>query len=163
MPCVGVGLLMGFAAVTLQSFAHTLALSGLVHPAEHPVLDPQSHPANLQWRTWALAEAKRRALFVMYMLDDVVNTFSGVSCIRGDELAGLLAPCSEKLWRAKEEAVWRRLYDVHVAEWEGGGLKLEELWDEKGVVGKERVERWVREMDGLGMLIFAVTTRAGGQ
>lgn len=148
----------------MQSFAHTLALSGLVHPSEHPPLDSGNHPAHLPWRAWALAEAKRRSLFVMYMLDDVVNTFSNVSCIRGDELAGLLAPCSEKMWRAKEEGAWRRLYDVHVGEWEGGGLRLEELWRETGEMGrkgKERVERWVREMDGLGMVIFAITARAG--
>ncbi|KAL1594501.1 hypothetical protein SLS60_010261 [Paraconiothyrium brasiliense] len=175
--------------LNLQDFAHTIALTGLVYHSDHP-----------SWLTWALAEAKRRALFVMYMLDDIVNFFSHVPCIMGDELAGLPAPCSEKLWRADEEGKWRRLYgkcflytlilswrrflffilrlvktspkyyipvyetdtdlgqDVHVAEWEGGGLKLNELWPRTGEKDGARVQKWAGEMDALGMTIFAVTT-----
>ncbi|KAJ4359719.1 uncharacterized protein N0V89_000275 [Didymosphaeria variabile] len=85
--------------LNLQDFAHTIAVTGLVDPSDHP-----------SWAAWALAEAKRRALFAMYMLDDIVNFFSHVPCIMGDELADLPAPCSEKLWRTDEEGKWRRLY-----------------------------------------------------
>ncbi|KAJ4295415.1 hypothetical protein N0V90_007427 [Kalmusia sp. IMI 367209] len=137
----------------LQDFAHTIALTGLEHPWERPAA-PQRPP----WRAWALAEAKRRSLFAMYMLDDVVNTFSSQSCILGDELADLLAPCSAKLWGADDESAWRRLYDVHVGEWEGGGLRLGELWPSTGTKDEERVGAWVRDMDALGMVIFSVTT-----
>lgn len=116
----------------------------------------------------------------MYMLDDIVNTFSHVSCILGDELAGLPVPCSEKLWRADDEGKWRRAWDVHVGVWEGGSLRLGELWGRRAVEGEgeervvvdggkeekerkreQRVQRWVGEMDGLGMVIFAVTTGSG--
>lgn len=135
--------------VTLQSLAHTLCLSGLSSPSEHP----SSSPLPLPWRTWALAEAKRRSLIAMYMLDDVVNVFSNVSCVLGDELAEVLAPCSGGMWGAGSESVWRRTYDVYVGEWEGGGLRLRELW--KGGMGR-RVERWVGSVDGLGMVVWGV-------
>ena len=93
----------------------------------------------------------------MYMLDDVVNVFSNVSCVLGDELAEVLAPCCGRMWGAGSEGVWRRRYDVYVGEWEGGGLKLKELWE--GGMGR-RVEGWVRGVDGLGMLVWGVVAGA---
>ena len=45
-----------------------------------------------------------------------------------------------------------------MAEWEGGGLKLHEFWPTTGEKDSKRVERWVKGMDGMGMMIFAVTT-----
>ncbi|KAL5411264.1 hypothetical protein PMIN04_010313 [Paraphaeosphaeria minitans] len=146
--------------LTLQDLAHAVCQSGLVHPSEIPSerSSPGSRPA---WSHWVLAEAKRRALIAVYLLDDCVNVFAGVSCIRGDELAQLPAPCSEKLWRAESEETWERLWDVHVAEWAGGGLRLEELWGTE-VRGDERVERWVRDVDALGMTVLGVTTAISG-
>lgn len=40
----------------------------------------------------------------------------------------------------------------------GGGLRLEELWAGTREADRRRVERWVRDVDGLGMAVFAVTT-----
>ncbi|KAF2449388.1 hypothetical protein P171DRAFT_480476 [Karstenula rhodostoma CBS 690.94] len=165
--------------LNLQDFAHTICLSGLVHPSELPSStgsvppSPPIHPSTCSnahtpgsrppYHQWALAEAKRRALAAMYLLDDAVNVFSRVSCIRGDELAQMPLPCAEKLWRAEEEARWARLYDVFVAEWEGGGLRLEELWVGAGAGQGDgrRVGRWVRDVDGLGMAVLAVATSVG--
>ncbi|KAF1977430.1 hypothetical protein BU23DRAFT_564940 [Bimuria novae-zelandiae CBS 107.79] len=108
--------------LNLQDSAHTIALNGLVHASEHagyssmsPKYANRPYPQSLLLSVWALGEATRRSLFAMYMLDDVVNTFSNVSCILGDELSDLLPPCSEKLWRARDEGVWRRVYDMLVA------------------------------------------------
>ncbi|KAK7183685.1 hypothetical protein DPSP01_011683 [Paraphaeosphaeria sporulosa] len=142
--------------LNMQDLAHTICQSGLLHPAELP--SSSSASPRPSWSHWALAESKRRALTAMYLLDDAVNVFAGVSCIRGDELAQLPAPCSEKLWRAENEGSWGRLWDVHAGEWEWGGLRLEELW---GTGERGRVERWVRDMDALGMAVLGVTTAIG--
>lgn len=138
--------------LNLQEFAFEIARTGLITPAE------QSH-TRPEWEAWIIAEAKRRALFAMYMLDDVVNTLGNVPCILGDELAAVPAPSSKVLWGATRREVWRVEYDAHVSGWRDGGLRLEELWGGHGVPGRQgRVDRWLAAMDEFGMTVFAVTS-----
>lgn len=134
--------------LNLQDFAFDIARTGLVCAGS----------LALPHKTWALAEAKRRTLFVMYMLDDIVNAFSCVSPILGDELASLPMTCSKALWEAPG-ASWWRIYNTHVSEWDRSAFRLEELWRRpRDADAQMRLDRWLAQADELGMMIFAVTS-----
>ncbi|KAJ9621528.1 hypothetical protein H2203_007015 [Taxawa tesnikishii (nom. ined.)] len=116
--------------LNLQDFAFDIARTGLVCAGS----------LALPHKTWALAEAKRRTLFVMYMLDDIVNAFS----------------CA--LWEAPG-ASWWRIYNTHVSEWDRSAFRLEELWRRpRDADAQMRLDRWLAQADELGMMIFAVTS-----
>jgi hypothetical protein len=98
----------------------------------------------------------------MYLFDNVFNALSQVPTYIAEELAELPVPASKALWEAGERAVWEREYDRHLAEWEGGELRIEELWGGKGEERRHRVERWVEGVDEFGMMLFAVCAHIHG-
>lgn len=144
----------------LQELASTLSLSGLLCTAEI-----SERPSRPDWPSWIIASAKRRALYAMYLFDNVFNALSNVPTYVADELAQLPVPASKALWEATERAVWEREYDLHLAAWEGGELRIEELWFERetdSVARRARVERWVEGVDEFGMMLFAVCAHIHG-
>lgn len=138
--------------LNLQEFACDIARTGLLCPAEKTSSRPE-------WKDWIVAEAKRRTLLVMYMLDDVVNSMSGLPCILGDELGSVPMTCSKRLWYASSEKTWQSEYNQHLSDWTRGGLRLEELWMPHGhEESRRRIDHWLPSVDELGIMIFAITS-----
>lgn len=113
-----------------------------------------------------MASAKRRTLYAMYMFDNVFNSFHGIPCFIGDELASLPAPASKTLWSAMSKEVWEQEYNFQLARWEGGILRLGELWPQLDPVGTKREKRincWLESVDEFGMMLFATVVHTYGE
>ena len=139
--------------INLQDFACEVANSGLVCPEE------LSH-SRPEWESWIVASIKRRALYTMYMFDNVFCSRNGLPSFLGEELEGLLAPASKTLWEASERAAWNIGYNRYLHDWPSGGLRIDDLWPppETGSEGRrKRVEKWLTDVDEFGMMLFAVT------
>lgn len=145
------------AMACLQDLACSSARRGLVCAADQRRARPR-------WEEWITAEAKRRTLFVMYLLDSNLATREGLPTFFGSELAGLPAPGPRALWHASTRCEWEREYNIHLAEWVDGGLTIDELWpvpagfDEVGIARRQaRVDCWLEGLDELGTMLYAIT------
>jgi hypothetical protein len=150
------------AVMNLQEIACCCAARGLVCPEEQ-------HGARSRWEAWIVAEAKRRTLFTMYLLDNVLSVKDGLPTFLGTELRGLPAPSSKSLWQAGTRGEWEKAYNAHLAEWPEGGLRIDELWpvpadmDEAGrAKRRNRVDQWLESVDEYGTMMYAVTSCTHG-
>ncbi|KAL0471353.1 hypothetical protein QR685DRAFT_518981 [Neurospora intermedia] len=152
----------------LQELACACSARGLVCSAEQ---DGGAQGSRPRWETWIVAETKRRTLYTMYLLDNMLTAKEGLPTFLGTELRGLPAPAGKALWQASARDEWEKAYNLHLAEWypEGGGLCIDELWaipadmDEAGVVERRRrVDRWLEGVDEFGMMMYAVTSCTHG-
>jgi hypothetical protein len=145
--------------INLQEFASRISQAGLVCQAELAHTRPH-------WKSWIVASAKRRTLFAMYMFDNAVNTFNNNPVYIAVELETLPAPASKALWEARKREAWEREYDLYLGNWEGGGLRLGELWLLETETGarerRERVDKWVESVDEFGMMLLAVCMHTHG-
>ncbi|KAH0194628.1 hypothetical protein KCV03_g277, partial [Aureobasidium melanogenum] len=64
--------------INLQELTAKSAREGLICPAEQTGSRPD-------YLSWILAEAKRRTLYAVYMVDDVINTLGNMPCVLGDD------------------------------------------------------------------------------
>lgn len=108
------------AVMNLQELACASAKKGLVCEAEQQCLRPK-------WESWIVAEANRRTLYTMYLFDGVLSAHDGLPTFIGTELAGLPAPANLTLWRAQTKADWNTAYNLFLADWSDGGLRIDEL------------------------------------
>ncbi|RFU31161.1 hypothetical protein B7463_g5176, partial [Scytalidium lignicola] len=146
--------------INLQALGSHAALKGLVCRGELS----QSRP---DWESWLVASAKRRTLFTMYTFDNIFNFFHNVPCFTGEELASLPAPSSKALWQAVDRRSWEREYNLQLARWEGGFLRLGELWPHLDPGEKKsrqnRIDRWVESVDEFGMMLYATVVHTYGE
>lgn len=145
------------AMTTLQGLACVAARTGLVCAADAARTRPR-------WEEWIVTEAKRRTLYVMYLLDNVLSDQESLPTYLGTELRGLPAPANKALWQAPTRADWEREYNVQLAEWSEAQLTIDELWpvprgmDDAGLVRRRgRVDHWLENLDEFGTMLFAVT------
>ena len=142
----------------LQDLASQLSLAGLISFGEALHIRPS-------WESWIVASTKRRVLYTMYLFDNVFNAIVQVPTYIAEELANLPVPASKVLWEAKERQVWEREYDLHLAAWPGGELRISELWpslETEISEHRKRVDRWVESVDEFGMMLFAVCAHIHG-
>jgi len=142
----------------LQDFASQLSLTGLISLGE-------ALHARPSWESWIVASTRRRALYTMYLFDNAFNAIVQVPTYIAEELANLPVPASKALWEAKERQTWEREYDLHLAVWPGGELRISELWFSPEIdtpVHRKRVDRWVESVDEFGMMLFAVCAHIHG-
>ncbi|KAI7770549.1 hypothetical protein LZL87_002920 [Fusarium oxysporum] len=97
------------AMINLQEIACATSREGLVCAAEQRGALPK-------WESWIMAEAKRRSLYTMYFLDNVLSAHDGLTTYLGTELRGLYSPSSKYLWQAGRNG-WEQSYNSHLAEW----------------------------------------------
>ncbi|KAJ0164666.1 hypothetical protein CTA2_487 [Colletotrichum tanaceti] len=149
-----------------QELACAAARGGLACVGERDGARRRPGPA---WESWIAAEAKRRTLFTMCLLDSALLAHDGLPTHLATELRGLPAPASKTLWEARSRPDWRAAYDAHLAEWPEGGLRIDELWpmpeglseaevDER----RRRVDAWLEDLDEFGTMIYAVTSGTHG-
>jgi hypothetical protein len=150
------------AMMNLQELACLTSRRGLMCLAE----DQHTRP---KWEAWIVAEAKRRALFTMYLFDNILSRHEGLPTFLGSELQGLLAPASKALWEAKSRHDWEAKYNIHLAEWPESGLSVDELWSIPSDWGepkieerRKRVDQWLEDIDEFGVLIYTVTSCTHG-
>ncbi|KAL2128359.1 hypothetical protein VTI74DRAFT_9287 [Chaetomium olivicolor] len=150
------------AIMNLQEIACSCSARGLLCSAEQ-------HGARPRWETWIVAETKRRTLFTMYLLDNMLTAKDGLPTFLGTELRGLPAPASKYLWQARARDEWEKAYNLHLAEWPEGGLCIDDLWgipadmDEASVVERRRrVDQWLEGVDEFGTMMYAVTSCTHG-
>lgn len=150
------------AMVNTQELACATARGGLVCTAERDGARPR-------WEAWIAAEAKRRTLFTMCLFDSALLTHDGLPTHLATELRGLPAPGGKSLWAARDRGGWAAGYDVHLAEWPGGVLHIDELWPmpenfgERDVAERRgRVDLWLEDLDEFGTMIYAVTSGTHG-
>lgn len=145
------------AMMNLQNIACLSGRHGLVCSKEQSGARPQ-------WEEWIIAETKRRTLYIMYLFDSVLSTHDGLPTFLGIELHGLLAPANRTLWCAQRRSDWEAAYNLHLADWAGNGLRIDELWptpahlDKIGIANRrDRVDRWLENLDEYGTMLYAVT------
>lgn len=145
------------AMTTLQGLACVASRQGLVCAADATHTRPR-------WEEWIVSEAKRRTLYVMYLLDSVLSDQENLPMYRGTELRGLPVPSNKALWQAPTRAAWERDYNVFLAEWSEPHLTIDELWpippemDDAGLARRRRrVDHWLENLDEFGTMLFAVT------
>lgn len=152
------------AMMNLQHLACSSSRRGLVCVAEERHARPK-------WEEWIVVEAKRRTLYVMYLLDSVLSAQENLPTFLGVELHGLPAPASKTLWEAQNRGDWEKEFNIFLAEWTERGLTIDELWpvpadyDEPAIARRQsRVDRWLESLDEYGTMMFAVTgcTHGGG-
>ncbi|KID84914.1 Zn(2)-C6 fungal-type DNA-binding domain protein [Metarhizium guizhouense ARSEF 977] len=150
------------AMMHLQDLAAMSCRHGLVCPEEQQRARPK-------WEAWAVAEAKRRTLFTMYLFDSVLSSLDGLPTFLGTELAGLPAPASRVLWQAEERGAWESSYSLDLAGWSTGRLRIDELWPVSSDMGQaavlercNRVDRWLEDVDEYGTMLYAVTSCTHG-
>jgi len=145
------------AMINLQELACSCSRRGLVCAADRRHVRPR-------WEEWIVTEAKRRTLFVMYLLDSVLSSQEGLPTFLGTELRGLPAPSNKPLWQARSRADWEKKYNIFLTEWTEGTLTIDELWpmpaefDQASITRRRgRVDRWLEDLDEFGTMLFAVT------
>lgn len=150
------------AMMNLQDLAGLSCRQGLVCNEELQRVRPS-------WEAWIIAEAKRRTLFTMYLFDGVLSSIDGLPTYLGTELQGLSAPASKDLWEADTRDLWEISYSLHLADWPTGQLRIDELWpmsedaDESATLDRRnRVDRWLEDVDSYGMMLYAVTSCTHG-
>ena len=150
------------AMMNLQELACASSRQGLVCRAEAQLTRPK-------WEAWIVVEAKRRTLYTMYLFDSLLLTEDRLPTFLGTELRGLPSSASRDLWKANKRCAWETEYSAWLAYWGGGGLRIDELWpmdpslDEKTVMGtRERVDRWLEDVDEFGTMMYAVTSCTHG-
>ncbi|OAQ69638.1 C6 finger domain-containing protein [Pochonia chlamydosporia 170] len=150
------------AMMNLQDLAGLSCRQGLVCNEELQRVRPS-------WEAWIIAEAKRRTLFTMYLFDGVLSSIDGLPTYLGTELQGLPAPASKDLWEADTRELWETSYSLHLADWPTGQLRIDELWpmpeeaDESAILDRRnRVDRWLEDVDSYSMMLYAVTSCTHG-
>lgn len=150
------------AMINLQHLACSSSRRGLMCIAEQQNTRPS-------WDAWVIAEAKRRTLFSMYFFDSILSAQDGLPTFLGTELQGLLAPSSKSLWQTQARSEWEMAYNSHLADWPEGGLRIDELWpipadmDEARLLERRnRVDRWLENIDEFGTMLYAVTSSTHG-
>ncbi|KAI5868115.1 hypothetical protein GGS23DRAFT_12305 [Durotheca rogersii] len=150
------------AMMNLQELACSCSRGGLVCVAEQQRACPR-------WEAWVVAEAKRRTLFTMYLFDSVLLAQDGLPTFLGTELRGLSASASKSLWSAQTRYEWETTYSIYLADWPGGGLRIDELWptppdlDAPGILERRnRVDQWLENVDEFGTMLYAVTSCTHG-
>ncbi|KAJ6108398.1 hypothetical protein N7523_009721 [Penicillium sp. IBT 18751x] len=145
------------AMINLQELACSCSQRGLVCAAD-------SRHTRPRWEEWIVTEAKRRTLFVMYLLDSVLSAQENLPTFLGTELRGLPAPSNKYLWSAQSRADWETEYNIFLTEWTDDGLSIDELWptpvdfDAASITRRrDRVDRWLENLDEYGTMMFAVT------
>ncbi|KAI0101088.1 hypothetical protein F4814DRAFT_105339 [Daldinia grandis] len=150
------------AMMNLQELACSSSRNGLMCIAEQQRARPR-------WEAWIVAEAKRRALFTMYLFDSVLSTQDGLQTFLGTELQGLPASADKSLWRAQIRRDWETAYNIYLADWPEETFRIDELWpipaglDEPGLLERRnRVDRWLENIDEFGTMLYAVTSCTHG-
>ncbi|EFY85096.1 C6 finger domain protein, putative [Metarhizium acridum CQMa 102] len=147
----------------LQQLACSSAGQGLVCAAEQRRARPR-------WEEWIVCEAKLRTLYVMYLFDSTLCIQEGLPTFLGNELSGLPAPSNKLLWQAKSRYDWEKEYNMHMTEWMGESLTIDELWpmpadlDTRAVERRRiRVDHWLENLDEYGTMLYAVTRCTHGE
>ncbi|KAK1573874.1 uncharacterized protein LY79DRAFT_567587 [Colletotrichum navitas] len=150
------------AMMNTQELACAAARKGLVCVAEQEGTRPT-------WESWVVAEAKRRTLFTMCLFDSALLSHDGLPTHLATELRGLLAPASKSLWESRDRQDWQNEYDLRLAEWPDGGLRIDELWPVPEDLGEDglnkrrsRIDAWLEDLDEFGTAIYAVTSGTHG-
>ena len=145
------------AMINLQELACSCSRRGLICAADQRHTRPR-------WEEWIVTEAKRRTLFVMYLLDSVLSAQEDLPTFFGTELRGLPAPSNKPLWNAQSRADWETEYNIFLTEWTDESLRIDELWpipvdfDAASITRRrDRVDRWLENLDEYGTMMFAVT------
>ncbi|EFX01728.1 major facilitator superfamily transporter multidrug resistance [Grosmannia clavigera kw1407] len=151
----------------LQQMASASACDGLVCAAEL-----RRKPERSSWAASVVAEAKRRTLFTLYLVESALAAQDGLPTFMGTELRGLPAPTAGALWTATTLDQWEAAYGAYADDWlvDGQGpLRIKELWtppsdlDAAGVACRHRrVDRWLQSVDSFGTMMYAVTSHTHG-
>ncbi|KAF5558422.1 integral membrane protein [Fusarium mexicanum] len=141
------------AMINLQEIACATSRQGLVCAAEQRGALPK-------WESWIMAEAKRRTLYTMYFLDNVLSAHDGITTYLGTELRGLYSPSSKYLWQADRNG-WEQNYNSHLADWGSDPFRLDELWPFPDGMSEDdmkrqrrRVDRWLEDVDEFGTMLI---------
>ncbi|KZT26433.1 hypothetical protein NEOLEDRAFT_1177441 [Neolentinus lepideus HHB14362 ss-1] len=155
---VGKSLVDRTVMINLQEFACSVSQTGLVCAAELEHTRPR-------WESWIIASAKRRTLYTMYILDNVFCSLNQIPCHIAEELAMLPAPASKVLWESRDREQWERDYNVFLAAWKGGSLRIGELWpspDRSTPQQQDRIQKWLEGVDEYGMMYFSFSVMIHG-
>ncbi|KAJ5368363.1 uncharacterized protein N7496_008123 [Penicillium cataractarum] len=150
------------AMMTLQELACSTSRRGLVCTADR-------HHTRPKWEEWIVTESKRRTLYVMYLFDSILSSQENLPTFLGTELRGLPAPANKLMWQAQARRQWEKEYNVSLTEWTRQYLTIDELWpmppglDAADIAERrDRVNRWLENMDEFGTMLFAVTSCTHG-
>jgi hypothetical protein len=149
--------------MNLQELACSSCRLGLVCLAEERGARPR-------WEDWIVAEAKRRTLYTMNLLDSLLLTQNGLPTYMSNELKGLLVPGNGPLWEATTRRDWMAKYNILLVNWQGEDLlRIQELWpvpedfsEAQKAARRRRIDMWLESIDAFGTLIYAITSCTHG-
>ena len=149
--------------IDLQDIACEMSRRGLVSSAQQK----QSRP---KWESWIMAEAKRRTLYTMCILDNILSEQDGLPTFLSTELQSIPAPAPKCLWQCTDRKEWNQLFNGYLHEWgDDGPLRIEELWpmprDWSAVeveARRSRVDQWLMAVDEFGTMLYAITSCTHG-
>lgn len=117
-----------------------------------------------RWEEWIVAEAKRRTLYLVYLLDSIIASRDNLPVFLGTELKGLSLPSSKYLWDASTRSNWEKLHNLFLAQWNDADPTIDELWPVTPEMTtteiadrRSRVDRWLEDVDAFGMMLYAIT------
>lgn len=150
------------AMINLQDLACASSQHGVMCLAEQECVRPS-------WEAWIAAETQRRMLYLMCLFDNLLSTQDGLPTFLATELRGLPAPAGKSLWRASNRQDWERQYNIHLTEWTTGNLPIDDLWPTPDGMSmtdqarkRERIDRWLEDVDEFGTMLYAVTSCTHG-
>lgn len=132
----------------LQDFTLDLALAGLLLKAEKDSRVPE-------WQDWILMAARRRTVLVFHQICwawSVIHSYPQFMC---HEIAFMPTVESKILWQARTENEFQQSYTTWLPKWRDGLHIMQELIliDTEGEL-PERMERWLEDVDELGMMLM---------
>ncbi|KAJ7619495.1 hypothetical protein FB45DRAFT_839980 [Roridomyces roridus] len=118
------------------------------------------------WGSWIVMEAKRRTLYSVYILENVIDFHQNAPSYIADEIGRLPSPSPKALWDARQADVWEREYECYIAEWPMDLPRVEDLWPHPvESVARERRQRkdhFVESVDEYGMFFYTITSMVHG-
>jgi hypothetical protein len=132
----------------LQDLTLDLALAGLLLEAEKDSRVPS-------WNEWILMAARRRTVLVSHQICwawSVIHSYPQFMC---REIGFMPTVESKTLWQARTESEFQQSYTTWLAKWTDGLHIMQELMliEPEGDL-PERTERWLEDVDELGMMLM---------
>lgn len=133
----------------LQDITLDLASTGLFLKAEKDFTMPT-------WQEWILMAAKRRTVLVSHLICWAWSVSNGYPDFLCREIGFMPTVEAKTLWQARDEGGFHQSYATWLANWTDGPHTMQELMlISPGVELPERTERWLQDVDELGMMLMS--------
>ncbi|ORY11787.1 hypothetical protein BCR34DRAFT_314105 [Clohesyomyces aquaticus] len=134
----------------LQKVTSYVAQTGLMLTEERDHERPS-------WDSWVHVTAKRRAVFILYLLHWSYSVYHNLPSFECRQLGFMPAPAPKFLWQAETKEKWEDLYNRWLGQWGDSPYMMHEFAAiQSGPTLENRTETWLEDADELGVLFFSI-------